>query len=77
MVEDCSLVHAFDLPAHKAQLCEPCITGKMRHTSHSSQPTRHVRVLHRVHMYLCERYLSTMTDAATSFAPMPRKLTLP
>jgi hypothetical protein len=72
MLEGCSLAPASFVQARKAQVCEPCMIGKMRRTSHPSRPSQKVQVLHRVHMNLCELapgcYFSTMIDEATRFA---------
>jgi hypothetical protein len=72
ILEGCSLTPASFVQARKAQVCEPCMKGKMRRTSHPSRPFQKVQVLHRVHMDLCELapgcYFGTMIDEATRFA---------
>jgi transposase InsO family protein len=71
MLEGCSLTPASFVQARKAQVCEPCMIGEMRRTSHPSRPSQKVQVLHRVHMDLCKLapgcYFSTTVDEATRF----------
>jgi hypothetical protein len=72
MPEGCSLTPASFVQARKAQVCEPCMIGKLRRTSHPLCPSQQVQVLHRVHIDLCELapgcYSSTKIDEATRFA---------
>jgi hypothetical protein len=39
MLEGCSLTPASFVRVRKAQVCEPCMIGKMRRTSHPSRPS--------------------------------------
>jgi hypothetical protein len=72
ILEGYSLAPASYVQARQAQVCDPCMIGKMRRTSHLSCPSQKVQVLHCVHMDLCElapgSYFSTMIDEATRFA---------
>jgi hypothetical protein len=78
MLEGYSLTPASFVQARKAQVCDPCMIGKMRLTSHPSRPSQQVQVLHCVHMDLCKLvpgcYFSTMIDEATRFSQRVRVL---
>jgi len=72
LIENCQVTADAFLQAGKQQLCEPCITTKLRRTSHPRRAPRPVRVLHRVHADLCELWhgchFSTVIDEATRYA---------
>jgi transposase InsO family protein len=56
--------------ARMESVCEPCVLGKLRRGSHPSRRPQQIRVLGRVHMYLCDLphgYFRTVTDEATRF----------
>jgi hypothetical protein len=59
------------LQVHEQQQpCKPCVVGKLHRTSHAQRPPQHVRVLHRVHMDLCDLpngYAATIIDEATRY----------
>ena len=70
----CDVTPAQFLQARDLHVCEPCVVGKLRRTSHPPRVPRPVRVLHRVHMDVCElpgcpdRYFSSVIDEATRYA---------
>ena len=75
MLDGSTLTPAQIMQARDLCVCEPCIKGKMRRTSHPlRRAPRPVRVLHRLHMDLCElplgpdRYFASMVDEATRYA---------
>jgi hypothetical protein len=55
----------------KQQIFQPCMEGKLRRESHPTRHPRLVRVLHRLHMDLCELrpglYFATVVDEATRY----------
>jgi hypothetical protein len=72
MLNGCSASPAAFMQASKQQVCQPCVVGKMRCAPRPSRPPKLVRVLHRVHMDLCELrpglYFATVVDEATRYA---------
>ena len=69
MIRGCPVTPAAFEQARAWQVCEPCITTKMRRTSHPPRVQQPVRVLHRIHADLCQLgaygYVSTTIDEAT------------
>jgi transposase InsO family protein len=71
LLGDSELTPAALLQARKQHVCEPCAMGKMRRVSHPQRVQRPVRLLHRLHMDLCDLpqgYFGTVIDEATRFA---------
>jgi transposase InsO family protein len=72
MLNGCSMSPASFMQASKQQVCQPCVVGKMRRALHPSRSPKLVRVLHRVHVDLCELlpglYFATVVDEATRYA---------
>jgi hypothetical protein len=72
LLSGCSRSPAAFMQASKQQVCQPCMEGKLLRGSHPSRPPRLVRVLHRLHMDLCELrprlYFATAVDEATRYA---------
>jgi hypothetical protein len=68
---DKSLTPDSFVQARERRICEPCVIGKLCRTSHPARMPRPVRVLHRVHMDVCELdgiYFGTVVDEATRFS---------
>jgi hypothetical protein len=72
LVSGCSTSPAAFMQASKQQVCQPCMEGKLRRGLHQTRHPRLVRVLHRLHMDLCELrpglYFATVVDEATRYA---------
>ena len=71
LLDDSALTPEAFMQAREQSACEPCLVGKLRRTSHPLRVPRPVRILHRLHMDLCELrgvYFATVIDEATRFA---------
>jgi hypothetical protein len=72
LLSGCSTSQAAFMQASKQQVCQPCTEGKLQRGSHPTRHPRLVRVLHRLHMDLCELrpglYFATVVDEATRYA---------
>jgi len=85
MLAGCTLTPQQFMQARAERVCQPCVQGKLRRVPHPPRLPRPVRILHRVHMDLCElplgadegcRYFATLIDEATRYARvvlLPRK----
>jgi hypothetical protein len=68
------------MQAGRERVCQLCVVGKLRRSSHPSRMPQPMRVLHRVHIDLSDLphrgYFGTVIDEATRFATvelLPRK----
>lgn len=70
MLDNCTVTPAKFLQMRE-HVCEPCVVGKLRRTSHPPRAPVPIRVLGRVHMDLMQIpgwYVATMIDEATRHA---------